>query len=71
MMSNNIPENIVNNYAAGLVYIFSEENSLDEKVLKGKAKRNYNCRHFEDNGWYVSKSPVEAFGAVDSSQDEM
>ena len=36
MMSNNIPENIVNNYAAGLVFINSEENSLDEKVLKGR-----------------------------------
>ena len=39
MMSNNIiPENIVNNHAAGLVFINAEENSLDEKVLKGKAK---------------------------------
>jgi hypothetical protein len=45
---------------------------LDEKmVLKGKAKRNYNCHHFEDNGWYVSKLPVEAFGAVDSLQEDM
>jgi len=31
MMGNNIPENIVNNYAAGLVYINAEENILDER----------------------------------------
>ena len=71
MMRTNLPENIVFNSAAGLVSINAEGNSLGEKVLIGKAKSNYNCKHFGDNGWYVSKLPKEAFEAVDSLQEEM